>query len=112
MTATASTASTWLRCNASSASRVWRRRVSWRARLISGGKSNLTFEVSDGVSRWVLRRPPTAGLTPVGARRRPRVRVCAALQGAAVPVAPRWCCVRTTRCWVRRSRSPGSSTAA
>ena len=29
-----------------------------RARLIAGGKSNLTYEVSDGESSWVVRRPP------------------------------------------------------
>lgn len=34
------------------------------AELISGGKSNLTFFVSDGASRWVVRRPPATGLTP------------------------------------------------
>ncbi|WP_420879307.1 phosphotransferase family protein [Rhodococcus sp. (in: high G+C Gram-positive bacteria)] len=59
-----------------------------RARLISGGKSNLTFEVSDGVSRWVLRRPPTAGLTPSAHDVAREFRVCAALQDSAVPVAP------------------------
>lgn len=33
--------------------------------LISGGKSNLTFGVAvDGKSNWVVRRPPTGGLTP------------------------------------------------
>ncbi|PTR23566.1 aminoglycoside phosphotransferase (APT) family kinase protein [Rhodococcus sp. OK519] len=59
-----------------------------RARLISGGKSNLTFEVSDDASRWVLRRPPTAGLTPSAHDVAREFRVCAALQGSAVPVAP------------------------
>uniref|UniRef100_UPI00129385D8 phosphotransferase n=1 Tax=Prescottella subtropica TaxID=2545757 RepID=UPI00129385D8 len=59
-----------------------------RASLISGGKSNLTFEVSDGVSRWVLRRPPTAGLTPSAHDVAREYRVCAALQDTAVPVAP------------------------
>jgi aminoglycoside phosphotransferase (APT) family kinase protein len=29
-----------------------------RARLIPGGKSNLTYEVTDGDSWWVVRRPP------------------------------------------------------
>jgi aminoglycoside phosphotransferase (APT) family kinase protein len=29
-----------------------------RARLIAGGKSNLTYEVTDGSSRWIVRRPP------------------------------------------------------
>lgn len=59
-----------------------------RARLISGGKSNLTYEIFDDVSRWVLRRPPTAGLTPSAHDVAREYRVCAALQGSAVPVAP------------------------
>ena len=29
-----------------------------RARVIAGGKSNLTYEVTDGSSWWVVRRPP------------------------------------------------------
>lgn len=29
-----------------------------RARLFAGGRSNLTYELSDGLNRWVLRRPP------------------------------------------------------
>jgi aminoglycoside phosphotransferase (APT) family kinase protein len=29
-----------------------------RARLIAGGKSNLTYEVTDGSSWWIVRRPP------------------------------------------------------
>jgi aminoglycoside phosphotransferase (APT) family kinase protein len=29
-----------------------------RARRISGGRSNLTYEVSDGPSTWIVRRPP------------------------------------------------------
>ncbi|QBJ96097.1 phosphotransferase family protein [Rhodococcus sp. ABRD24] len=59
-----------------------------RAELISGGKSNLTFKVSDDVSRWVLRRPPTAGLTPSAHDVAREFRVCAALQDSPVPVAP------------------------
>ncbi len=35
-----------------------------RAELISGGKSNLTYGIFDDNSKWILRRPPTAGLTP------------------------------------------------
>ena len=31
---------------------------SLRGELVSGGKSNLTFIVSDGSSEWVVRRPP------------------------------------------------------
>ncbi|MCY7394756.1 MAG: phosphotransferase family protein [Nocardioides sp.] len=29
-----------------------------RARVIAGGKSNLTYEVTDGTSWWIVRRPP------------------------------------------------------
>jgi aminoglycoside phosphotransferase (APT) family kinase protein len=29
-----------------------------RARLIAGGRSNLTYEVTDGASWWIVRRPP------------------------------------------------------
>ncbi len=29
-----------------------------RGRLIEGGRSNLTYEVTDGAARWVVRRPP------------------------------------------------------
>lgn len=29
-----------------------------RGRLIAGGKSNLTYEVTDGASWWIVRRPP------------------------------------------------------
>ena len=59
-----------------------------RAELISGGKSNLTFKVFDDASRWVLRRPPTAGLTPSAHDVAREFRVCAALQDSPVPVAP------------------------
>ena len=56
------------------------------ATLISGGRSNLTFRVTDGVRRWVLRRPPL-GQIPRGAHDVGREhRVMAALAGSAVPV--------------------------
>ena len=29
-----------------------------RGRVVAGGKSNLTYEVSDGTSWWIVRRPP------------------------------------------------------
>ncbi|WP_246868377.1 phosphotransferase family protein [Saccharopolyspora sp. ASAGF58] len=28
------------------------------ARLVSGGKSNLTYELTDGTTSWVIHRPP------------------------------------------------------
>lgn len=58
-----------------------------RAELISGGRSNLTFEVSDDTSRWVLRRPPLHGLTPSAHDMAREFRVVAALAGTPVPVA-------------------------
>ncbi|MGD9618681.1 MAG: phosphotransferase family protein [Mycolicibacterium sp.] len=59
-----------------------------RAELISGGRSNLTFAVSDDASRWVLRRPPLHGLTPSAHDMAREYRVVAALAGTSVPVAP------------------------
>ena len=58
------------------------------AELISGGRSNLTFLVSDDVSRWVLRRPPLHGLTPSAHDMAREYRVVSALAETPVPVAP------------------------
>ncbi|GJF17570.1 acyl-CoA dehydrogenase [Mycolicibacterium cyprinidarum] len=58
-----------------------------RAELIAGGRSNLTFLVSDDASRWVLRRPPLHGLTPSAHDMAREYRVVAALASTAVPVA-------------------------
>lgn len=58
-----------------------------RAELISGGKSNLTYAIFDDSSRWVLRRPPTAGLTPSAHDVAREFRITSALQGTDVPVA-------------------------
>jgi len=56
---------------------------------IAGGRSNLTYRVSDADGRcWVLRRPPLGTLLP-SAHDMPREhRVMAALQATAVPVPP------------------------
>ena len=58
-----------------------------RAEFISGGRSNLTFLVSDDSSKWVLRRPPLHGLTPSAHDMAREYRVVAALQDTPVPVA-------------------------
>jgi aminoglycoside phosphotransferase (APT) family kinase protein len=58
-----------------------------RARLISGGRSNLTFLVHDDSSEWVLRRPPLHGLTPSAHDMAREYRVIAALADTPVPVA-------------------------
>ncbi len=57
------------------------------AELIAGGRSNLTFLVSDDASRWVLRRPPLHGLTPSAHDMAREYRVVAALAETPVPVA-------------------------
>lgn len=59
-----------------------------RAELIAGGRSNLTFLVADDASKWVLRRPPLAGLTPSAHDMAREYTVVAALGDTAVPVAP------------------------
>jgi aminoglycoside phosphotransferase (APT) family kinase protein len=59
-----------------------------RAELIAGGRSNLTFLVSDDASKWVLRRPPLHGLTPSAHDVAREYRVVAALADTPVPVAP------------------------
>ncbi|SFK56110.1 phosphotransferase family protein [Geodermatophilus ruber] len=58
-----------------------------RAELIAGGRSNLTYAVSDGASRWVVRRPPLAGLTASAHDMVREWRVTTALRGSGVPVA-------------------------
>jgi aminoglycoside phosphotransferase (APT) family kinase protein len=58
-----------------------------RAELISGGRSNLTFLISDDASKWVLRRPPLHGLTPSAHDMAREYKVVAALVDTPVPVA-------------------------
>ena len=56
------------------------------ADLIAGGRSNLTFRLTDGTSRWVLRTPPRAGRTPSAHDVAREYRVTAALRETDVPV--------------------------
>lgn len=58
------------------------------AELVAGGRSNLTYRLSDGVSRWVFRRPPAAGQTASAHDVAREARVTAALQSTDVPVPP------------------------
>ncbi|MDV7133074.1 phosphotransferase family protein [Williamsia muralis] len=55
--------------------------------LISGGRSNLTFTARDDNSHWVVRRPPTGGLTPSAHDMNREWTVTRALQDTPVPVA-------------------------
>ncbi|MUL84750.1 phosphotransferase family protein [Mycobacterium sp. CBMA247] len=54
---------------------------------MTGGRSNLTFKVSDGESTWVARRPPVSGLTASAHDMVREYTVAAALRDTAVPVA-------------------------
>ncbi len=56
------------------------------ARLLSGGKSNLTFAVADAEHRWVLRRPPVGEILPGAHNMGREYRVMQALGGTSVPV--------------------------
>jgi aminoglycoside phosphotransferase (APT) family kinase protein len=56
------------------------------ARLIAGGRSNPTYELTDGERSWVLRRPPYGHILPSAHDMGREHRVLAALQGTGVPV--------------------------
>jgi aminoglycoside phosphotransferase (APT) family kinase protein len=58
--------------------------------LIAGGRSNLTFKVTDGTgSAWALRRPPTAHVLPTAHDMSREHRIIAALGAhTSVPVPP------------------------
>ncbi|MFT3901367.1 MAG: phosphotransferase family protein [Gordonia sp. (in: high G+C Gram-positive bacteria)] len=55
--------------------------------LISGGRSNLTFDVRDDEHHWVARRPPMGGLTPSAHDMEREWAVTSALADTDVPVA-------------------------
>jgi aminoglycoside phosphotransferase (APT) family kinase protein len=55
--------------------------------LITGGKSNLTYRITDGESVWALRRPPLAHVLPSAHDMAREFRVISALGGTDVPVA-------------------------
>ncbi|MEU0404421.1 phosphotransferase family protein [Streptomyces sp. NPDC006197] len=56
------------------------------ARLIEGGRSNLTYAVSDGTGRWVVRRPPLGHVLATAHDMRREHRVISALGATDVPV--------------------------
>ncbi|MGV9455746.1 phosphotransferase family protein [Streptomyces sp. NPDC003635] len=55
-------------------------------RLIEGGRSNLTYTVSDGTARWVVRRPPLGHVLATAHDMRREHRVISALHPTNVPV--------------------------
>jgi aminoglycoside phosphotransferase (APT) family kinase protein len=56
------------------------------ATLIAGGRSNLTYTVSDGTTEWVLRRPPLGHVLPTAHDMAREARVMGALRDTDVPV--------------------------
>ncbi|WP_344493443.1 phosphotransferase family protein [Streptomyces enissocaesilis] len=56
------------------------------ARLIEGGRSNLTYAVTDGTSRWVVRRPPLGHVLATAHDMKREFRVISALHPTDVPV--------------------------
>ncbi|TVZ01702.1 phosphotransferase family protein [Trebonia kvetii] len=56
-------------------------------RLLAGGRSNLTYEVSDGTHRWVVRRPPLGHVLATAHDMGREYRVISALRDTSVPVA-------------------------
>jgi aminoglycoside phosphotransferase (APT) family kinase protein len=57
-----------------------------RAELIAGGRSNLTYTISDDEHTWVLRRPPLAHVVETAHDMGREFRVLAALADSDVPV--------------------------
>jgi aminoglycoside phosphotransferase (APT) family kinase protein len=58
------------------------------ATMFAGGRSNLTYAVTDGTERWVLRRPPLGHVLPTAHDMVREHKVLAALSAAGFP-APR-----------------------
>ncbi|MEV6565579.1 phosphotransferase family protein [Streptomyces kronopolitis] len=57
-----------------------------RAQLIEGGRSNLTYRVTDGTGSWVVRRPPLGHVLATAHDMRREHRVISALHETPVPV--------------------------
>ncbi|GGD23344.1 phosphotransferase family protein [Nocardioides daphniae] len=58
----------------------------WAAELVAGGKSNLTYRVTDGTDRWIVRRPPLGHVQATAHDMGREFTVMSALAGTAVPV--------------------------
>jgi aminoglycoside phosphotransferase (APT) family kinase protein len=62
------------------------RQGSLTAEVIAGGRSNLTYRLSDGQHRWALRRPPLGHVLPTAHDMAREYTVISALHGSRVPV--------------------------
>jgi len=54
--------------------------------LVAGGRSNLTYEVSDGARSWIVRRPPLGHVLATAHDMEREYRVMTALRDTGVPV--------------------------
>ena len=54
--------------------------------VVAGGRSNLTYRITDGTTTWALRRPPLAHVLPTAHDMVREWRVISALQRTRVPV--------------------------
>jgi aminoglycoside phosphotransferase (APT) family kinase protein len=59
-----------------------------QASVIAGGRSNVTYRVTDGRTVWVVRRPPLGGVLATAHDVAREARVMHALAGSPVPVPP------------------------
>src|ERR1700749_4339686 len=57
-----------------------------RATVLPGGRSNITYDVSDGEHHWVVRRPPLGHVLATAHDMTREYRVISALAGTKVPV--------------------------
>ncbi|GAF49522.1 phosphotransferase family protein [Rhodococcus wratislaviensis] len=57
-----------------------------RGSVIAGGKSNLTYDVTDGAGRWVVRRPPLGHILATAHDMSREYTIMRALAGTGVPV--------------------------
>jgi aminoglycoside phosphotransferase (APT) family kinase protein len=57
-----------------------------RASVLAGGKSNITYDVTDGHRHWVVRRPPLGHVLATAHDMAREYRVISALAGTDVPV--------------------------
>ncbi|MFL6163066.1 MAG: phosphotransferase family protein [Jatrophihabitantaceae bacterium] len=62
------------------------RQARLRAEVIPGGRSNLTYRLTDGHQWWALRRPPLGHVLPTAHDMTREYTVISALHGTAVPV--------------------------
>jgi aminoglycoside phosphotransferase (APT) family kinase protein len=56
------------------------------AEVIAGGRSNLTYRLTDGTTTWALRRPPMGHVLPTAHDMAREFTVISALHGSKVPV--------------------------